>query len=123
MEVGLCESAVKSPPNRRRPQDMELQDRILEGKYPAKDHCAKVVAYLKSKHRVSSDSILYLEGQKSILLEDSDEAQPFRYALYCCCQHKSYHSDYSAVNVVPSFTSVVVRFPTAISPTISPPLA
>ncbi|KAL8971048.1 MAG: hypothetical protein Q9197_003477 [Variospora fuerteventurae] len=57
---------------------MELQDRILEGKYPAKDHCAKVVAYLKSKHRVSSDSILYLEGQKSILLEDSDEAQPFR---------------------------------------------
>ncbi|KAL8976488.1 MAG: hypothetical protein Q9177_006848, partial [Variospora cf. flavescens] len=61
---------------------MELQDRILEGKYPAKDHCAKVVAYLRSKHRVSSDSILYLEGQKSILLEDSDEAQPFRLTLF-----------------------------------------
>ncbi|KAL8957770.1 MAG: hypothetical protein Q9193_005042 [Seirophora villosa] len=57
---------------------MELQERILEGKYPAKVHCAKVADYLQSKHHVSSDSILYLEGQKSKLLEDSDEAQPFR---------------------------------------------
>ncbi|KAI4094640.1 MAG: hypothetical protein LQ344_002111 [Seirophora lacunosa] len=77
--VGMgVKPSVKYPTAADDLNDMELQEPILEGKYPAKDHCAKVTAYLQSKYHVSSDSILYLEGQKSILLEDSDEAQPFR---------------------------------------------
>ena len=52
---------------------------ILKSKYPAKNHCAKVVTYLKSKHDVSNNSIIYLEGQGTHLQEDNDEAAPFRY--------------------------------------------
>ncbi|KAL9031441.1 MAG: hypothetical protein Q9196_000544 [Gyalolechia fulgens] len=57
---------------------MERQDPILTGKYPAKEHCAKVVSYLKSKNGISDSSVIYLEGQKTKLLEDNDEPQPFR---------------------------------------------
>ncbi|KAL8999389.1 MAG: hypothetical protein Q9188_005893 [Gyalolechia gomerana] len=53
-------------------------DPILKGKYPAKEHCAKVASYLKSKHDVSETSVIYLEGQKTKLWEDNDEPQPFR---------------------------------------------
>ncbi|KAL8829282.1 MAG: hypothetical protein Q9170_006244 [Blastenia crenularia] len=48
------------------------------GKYPARAHCAKVASYLKSKHSISSSSVIYLEGQKTVLKEDNDEPQPFR---------------------------------------------
>ncbi|KAL8690791.1 MAG: hypothetical protein Q9218_003840 [Villophora microphyllina] len=58
---------------------MEQQDSILEGqKYPAKNHCSKVAGYLRSQHNISSNSVIYLEGQKTKLLEDNDEPQPFR---------------------------------------------
>ncbi|KAL8719206.1 MAG: hypothetical protein Q9225_003760 [Loekoesia sp. 1 TL-2023] len=57
---------------------MEPQDSILKGKYPAKAHCAKVASYLKTKHSILDDSVIYLEGQKTHLLEDNDEPQPFR---------------------------------------------
>ncbi|KAL8935959.1 MAG: hypothetical protein Q9216_005175 [Gyalolechia sp. 2 TL-2023] len=53
-------------------------DPILNGKYPAKEHCAKVASYLRSKHEISESSVIYLEGQKTKLLEDNDEPQPFR---------------------------------------------
>lgn len=53
-------------------------DPILKGKYPAKEHCAKVTSYLKSKHDVSETSVIYLKGQKTKLWEDNDEPQPFR---------------------------------------------
>lgn len=68
---------------------MEQQDPILKGKYPAKEHCAKVASYLKSKHDISESSVIYLEGQKTKLLEDNDEPQPFRSVVACELRTKS----------------------------------
>lgn len=56
---------------------MELIE-ILKGKYPAKAHAAKVASYLQSVNPASASATIYLEGQKTRLLEDLDEAQPFR---------------------------------------------
>ncbi|KAL8810717.1 MAG: hypothetical protein Q9200_002366 [Gallowayella weberi] len=57
---------------------MEQQDSILKGKYPAKAHCIKVASYLQSKANASANSVIYLEGQQTILIEDNDEPRPFR---------------------------------------------
>ncbi|KAL8749996.1 MAG: hypothetical protein Q9184_006593 [Pyrenodesmia sp. 2 TL-2023] len=62
---------------------MEQKDPILRGKYPAKSHCARVAKHL-AKHlaghnkQIPTTSVIYLEGQKTILQEDNDEPQPFR---------------------------------------------
>ncbi|PQE10811.1 metallopeptidase family M24 protein [Rutstroemia sp. NJR-2017a BBW] len=50
---------------------------ILSGKYPAKQHAKRVVEYLKSKHP-DATGVLYLESQKTTMIEDNDEAAPFR---------------------------------------------
>lgn len=52
-------------------------DAVLKGKYPAKSHAKRVAKYLLANGK-SKDSILYLEGQKTRMLEDNDEAAPFR---------------------------------------------
>ncbi|TGO47330.1 hypothetical protein BOTNAR_0531g00020 [Botryotinia narcissicola] len=52
-------------------------DAILKGKYPAKEHVRKVVEYIKSKEP-GAEGVLYLEAQKTIMIEDNDEAAPFR---------------------------------------------
>ncbi|RAL59546.1 hypothetical protein DID88_006540 [Monilinia fructigena] len=52
-------------------------DQVLKGKYPAKEHARKVVEYIKSKEP-NAEGLLYLEGQKTVMIEDSDEAAPFR---------------------------------------------
>ena len=54
---------------------------ILQGKYPAKAHCAKAAAYLKEKAPHDSPSRIYLQGQKTRMIEDNDEPVPFRFAL------------------------------------------
>ena len=51
---------------------------LSNNKYPAKAHAAKVASYLKSKSP-SANGIIYLEGQKTRLIEDNDEPVPFRY--------------------------------------------
>ena len=56
---------------------MDDVDEILAGKYPAKAHAAKVAAYLRNNHP-NADGIIYLEGQKTRMIEDNDEPQPFR---------------------------------------------
>ncbi|KAI9702518.1 MAG: hypothetical protein M1836_000998 [Candelina mexicana] len=56
---------------------MASVDSILSGKYPAKAHAEKCADYLKSKFNVS-EGIIYLEGQKTHMIEDNDEPQPFR---------------------------------------------
>lgn len=53
-------------------------DQILKGKYPAKEHARKVVEYIRSKEP-NAEGLLYLEGQKTVMIEDNDEAAPFRY--------------------------------------------
>lgn len=55
-------------------------DSILLGKYPAKAHAEKVALYLQSIFPGAASATIYLEGQKTRLLEDNDEPQPFRYA-------------------------------------------
>ncbi|KAI9737007.1 MAG: hypothetical protein M1834_000596 [Cirrosporium novae-zelandiae] len=50
---------------------------ILKGKYPAKAHAKKVSEYLKA-----TDGVIYLEGQKTRMIEDNDEAAHFSYLAY-----------------------------------------
>lgn len=53
---------------------------ILAGKYPAKAHARRVVEYIR-KTNPNATGTLYLEGQKTRMIEDNDEPQPFRYHL------------------------------------------
>lgn len=57
---------------------MNQHDSVLKGKYPARSHCAKVAAYLKDKVKDDSPARIYLQGQKTRMIEDNDEPQPFR---------------------------------------------
>jgi hypothetical protein len=52
---------------------------LLEGKYPAKQHLKKVLAELEKTN--SFAGIIYLESQKTRLLEDCDAPEPFRSAF------------------------------------------
>jgi hypothetical protein len=45
---------------------------ILDGKYPAKAHCAAVAAHLLKQNTITS-GLLYLESGKSRLHEDCDQ--------------------------------------------------
>ncbi|KAI9650343.1 hypothetical protein NHQ30_000356 [Ciborinia camelliae] len=58
-----------------------ITDEILKGKYPAKEHARKVVEYIKSKEP-NADGVLYLEGQKTVMIEDNDGEAPFRQRRY-----------------------------------------
>ena len=55
-------------------------ENILKGKYPAKAHAKRVVDYIRSKVPDAS-GVLYLESRLSGLIEDSDEAEHFRYTM------------------------------------------
>ncbi|KAJ5170665.1 uncharacterized protein N7500_003448 [Penicillium coprophilum] len=55
---------------------MTAIDTILAAKYPAKAHARRVAESLKSRH--GGAGIIYLEAQKTRLIEDSDEDMPFR---------------------------------------------
>ena len=52
---------------------MDSIDHILSGKYPAKAHAKRVASYLKA-----TTGVIYLQGQKTRMIEDNDEPQPFR---------------------------------------------
>ena len=49
----------------------------LAGKYPAKEHARRVVEWMK-KTKPDISGVLYLEGQKTRMIEDNDEEMPFR---------------------------------------------
>lgn len=53
---------------------------ILAGKYPAKSHAKRVVEWMR-KRNPSVSGVLYLEGQKTRMIEDNDESMPFRFVL------------------------------------------
>ncbi|KAJ5888812.1 hypothetical protein N7495_008853 [Penicillium taxi] len=55
---------------------MTSVDSILAGKYPAKAHARRVAESLQTQH--GETGAIYLEAQKSRLIEDSDEDMPFR---------------------------------------------
>ena len=64
---------------------MEAVDKVLEGKYPAKEHAKRVVEYIRGKKVDGAGGIeggvLYLEGQKTKMIEDNDGEAPFRYGI------------------------------------------
>lgn len=55
---------------------MTSVDSILAAKYPAKAHARRVAEALKAH---GDAGLIYLEAQKNRLIEDNDEAMPFRY--------------------------------------------
>jgi Xaa-Pro dipeptidase len=57
---------------------MSSTDTILKGKYPAKHHARRVANYLQNAG-YPKEGIIYLESQKTRLIEDNDEPVPFRY--------------------------------------------
>jgi Xaa-Pro dipeptidase len=58
---------------------MTSVDNILAGKYPAKAHARRVAESLRARH--GGAGAIYLEAQKTRMIEDSDEAMPFRYFI------------------------------------------
>lgn len=56
--------------------DMTTVNTILAAKYPAKAHALRVAESLKARH--GGAGVIYLEAQKTRLIEDSDEDMPFR---------------------------------------------
>jgi Xaa-Pro dipeptidase len=47
------------------------------GKYPAKAHARRVAVALRNLGQGDA-GVIYLEGQKTRMIEDSDEEMPFR---------------------------------------------
>lgn len=56
---------------------MASLESILAGKYPAKAHARRVAEYIRARGHGES-GIIYLEAQKTRLIEDNDEPVPFR---------------------------------------------
>lgn len=54
---------------------------ILAARYPAKAHAKRVVEWMR-KQDPNINGVLYLEGQKTRMIEDNDEAMPFRQRRY-----------------------------------------
>ncbi|KNG85500.1 peptidase D [Aspergillus nomiae NRRL 13137] len=57
---------------------MATVDDILAGKYPAKSHARRVAQLLQARHGHGAPGVIYLEAQKTRLIEDNDEPMPFR---------------------------------------------
>ena len=54
-------------------------EQVLKGKYPAKEHARRVVEWMRSHAKGKEvKGVLYLEGQKTRMIEDNDESMPFR---------------------------------------------
>jgi hypothetical protein len=51
---------------------MSSTDSILKGKYPAKNHAKRVANYLQAAG-YPNEGIIYLESQKTRLIEDNDD--------------------------------------------------
>lgn len=53
----------------------------LKGKYPAKAHCRRVAKFLADQGK-ARDAVIYLEAQKTCMVEDDDQAMHFRQRRY-----------------------------------------
>lgn len=72
--------AVKSLRPQKTKAKMDAFEAVLTGKYPAKQHAKRVVQYIKKKNP-DATGVLYVEGQKTRMIEDNDESMPFRYLM------------------------------------------
>ena len=70
--------AFETPRSQNSRATMDAVEAVLTGKYPAKEHARRVVEYIKKKNP-DATGVLYLEGQKTRMIEDNDESMPFRY--------------------------------------------
>lgn len=68
---------------------MATLDAILAGKYPAKSHARRVAEHLKARGH-DGPGIIYLEAQKTRLIEDNDEPMSFRYTSPSSFIHTGY---------------------------------
>ena len=59
---------------------MTTTEDVIKGKYPAKTHAKKVVEYIKNKGGDMTGT-LYLEGQKTRMIEVRSYAYLFRFVL------------------------------------------
>lgn len=90
-------------------------DIVLAGKYPAKPHAKAVVKWMREKSPNVS-GVLYLEGQKTRMLEDNDSEAPFRsvtLSVYPCVR-PSFHD--TRLNLLLQTTEVLLlldRVPTS----------
>lgn len=127
--INIC-TFYRSPPKSLEPHSllrsssfhsttMKHHDLILKGKYPAKAHCAKVAAYLKETIKDDSPARIYLQGQKTRMIEDNDEPQPFR-SEYLMARIQAVADLYHSDSVVTFSTSLAATCLTAISFTTSP---
>ena len=91
---------------------------VLKGKYPAKAHCAKVAAYLKQTVKDDSLARIYLQGQKTRMIEDNDEPQPFRSAR-SMARARVRTDLYQSDSAVTFSTSLAATYPIAILCTTS----
>ncbi|KAF2237068.1 putative Xaa-Pro aminopeptidase pepP [Viridothelium virens] len=57
------------------------KDPILNGKYPAKQHAHRVVEWIVANGG-EKKGVIYLEGQKTMMIEDKDQAQQFHQRRY-----------------------------------------
>ncbi|KAK2762767.1 hypothetical protein FQN54_000941 [Arachnomyces sp. PD_36] len=68
---------------------MASTDAILAGKYPAKNHARRVAEYLRKNNHHEGKGVLYLEAQKTRMIEDNDgevhfrQRRPFFYLSGC----------------------------------------
>jgi hypothetical protein len=60
---------------------MASTDAILAGKYPAKHHARRVAEYLRKNNHHQGQGVIYLEAQKTRIVEDDDGEMPFRFAF------------------------------------------
>lgn len=60
---------------------MASTDTILAGKYPAKQHARRVAELLQQRQ-----GVIYLEAQKTRIIEDSDGEMPFRFVCFHFCR-------------------------------------
>jgi hypothetical protein len=100
------------------PHKMADVKAILVGKYPAKAHARRVVEWMRKKNP-SVSGVLYLEGQKTRMIEDNDETQPFRSCSSLTPLDPSLLTTTTSDNVDFSTTSPAVRYQTHISHTTS----
>lgn len=86
---------------------MATTDAILAGKYPAKAHARRVAGYLQERG-YDGPGVIYLEAQRTRLIEDNDEAMPFRYnhsTIYYIC---SVDTDQSCVIIIGNVVSSTI---------------
>jgi hypothetical protein len=87
--------------------DLQQIEKILDEKYPAKQHADAVASYITKAVPNSDKGVIFLEGQKSKLYEDCDqEGATIHATVYAMPSNSlSYLPQSPSANAAPSSTS------------------